>query len=403
MLRPHGHIFRSGSSLLPDEAQHLRDGLDGRHLLLPAHPGPRQPGHDHVGAPQLSRPRARARAPHFRPARRDGRLGAARHTVSLERRARPVPVVVRVRSRSHRGQHRAYAPRPIRSRSRSSYSRERRSSCSPRPTFPGSTRTERPGPWTPEPDGLRVTPPVDSPTAEMFPGGSVHLGWTPGSAELDDDATPVPRRPLARAALADPEDGGHGSTGSSPSLRTWSNRTRPAGLTRSSGGLPPVRSRVHGPDTPAGRELDRIGAAVPWFTHDALIHYLSPRGLEQYTGGGWGTRDVTQGPVGLLLTLGAHTELRSLVLLIMQAQNVRAATGRSPSTSSSGTGRSDSRTRMAMWSYWPLLALGQYLAATGDRLHPERATDLRGRPRNRRRRRRSPTTYARRSTTSTPP
>ena len=80
---------------------------------------------------------------------------------------------------------------------------------------------------------------------------------------------------------------------------------------------------VNAPDTAAGHELNRIATVVPWFTHDALIHYLSPRGLEQYTGGAWGTRDVSQGPVGLLLTLGAHAELRSLVLLIMQAQNAR--------------------------------------------------------------------------------
>ena len=54
-----------------------------------------------------------------------------------------------------------------------------------------------------------------------------------------------------------------------------------------------------------------------------MVHYLSPRGLEQYTGGGWGTRDVSQGPVALLLTLGAHAELRELLLMIMAAQNER--------------------------------------------------------------------------------
>ena len=104
---------------------------------------------------------------------------------------------------------------------------------------------------------------------------------------------------------------------------------------------------------------------VPWFTHDALIHYLSPRGLEQYTGGAWGTRDVSQGPVGLLLTLGAHAELRSLVMLIMQAQNAR---GDWPQAFDflerhRSDGQSGSHGDVV---YWPLLALGQYLAATGD-------------------------------------
>src|ERR1700741_1220519 len=36
----------------------------------------------------------------------------------------------------------------------------------------------------------------------------------------------------------------------------------------------------------------------------ALFHSLPPRGLEQYSGAAWGTRDVCQGPVELLLALG---------------------------------------------------------------------------------------------------
>ena len=85
-------------------------------------------------------------------------------------------------------------------------------------------------------------------------------------------------------------------------------RTRPERLLA---GTWPMRSRLSAPDTAAGRELEPDRHALPWFTHDALIHYLSPRGLEQYSGGAWGTRDVSQGPVGLLLALGAHAELRS--------------------------------------------------------------------------------------------
>ena len=29
----------------------------------------------------------------------------------------------------------------------------------------------------------------------------------------------------------------------------------------------------------------RLAEILPWFAHNALIHYLSPRGLEQYSGG----------------------------------------------------------------------------------------------------------------------
>ena len=52
-----------------------------------------------------------------------------------------------------------------------------------------------------------------------------------------------------------------------------------------------------------------------------MIHYLAPRGLEQYSGGGWGTRDVCQGPVEMLLALGRLEPLRDLLLRVFKTQN----------------------------------------------------------------------------------
>ena len=57
-------------------------------------------------------------------------------------------------------------------------------------------------------------------------------------------------------------------------------------------------------DNAAATGLRRLAELLPWLRQNALVHYLSPRGLEQYSGGGWGTRDVCQGPVELLLALG---------------------------------------------------------------------------------------------------
>ena len=66
-----------------------------------------------------------------------------------------------------------------------------------------------------------------------------------------------------------------------------------------------------------------LDAILPWFAHDALIHYLSPRGLEQYTGGAWGTRDVCQGPVGLLTAHARDDALRDVLLRVFRDQNAR--------------------------------------------------------------------------------
>ncbi|HVS06829.1 MAG TPA: hypothetical protein VHK65_11790 [Candidatus Dormibacteraeota bacterium] len=117
--------------------------------------------------------------------------------------------------------------------------------------------------------------------------------------------------------------------------------------------------------SPAATEVARLDAILPWFAHDALIHYLSPRGLEQYTGGGWGTRDVCQGPVCLLIALGETVTLRDLIKRVLRAQNARGDWPQAfefyPREFRGGQGDSHGDV-----IFWPLLALGEYLAVTQD-------------------------------------
>lgn len=110
---------------------------------------------------------------------------------------------------------------------------------------------------------------------------------------------------------------------------------------------------------------ERAGEIFPWFINNALVHYLSPRGLEQYSGGGWGTRDVCQGPVELLLALGRFEPMRDLLCRVFRQQN---ADGDWPQwfmffNRERNIRPSDSHGDIV---YWPLLALAQYLTATGD-------------------------------------
>lgn len=58
----------------------------------------------------------------------------------------------------------------------------------------------------------------------------------------------------------------------------------------------------------------RIQRTLPWFAHNAIIHLTVPHGIEQYNGGAWGTRDVTQGSVELLLALGRFATCRQVLL-----------------------------------------------------------------------------------------
>ncbi|RTL42243.1 MAG: hypothetical protein EKK53_11510 [Burkholderiales bacterium] len=115
----------------------------------------------------------------------------------------------------------------------------------------------------------------------------------------------------------------------------------------------------------AATALASLRDILPWYAHNALVHYLSPRGLEQYSGGGWGTRDVCQGPLEMLLALGQTAPVRDLLLRVFSAQN---PDGDWPqwfmffereSTIRAGDSHGDI-------VFWPLLGLAQYLIASGD-------------------------------------
>jgi hypothetical protein len=109
----------------------------------------------------------------------------------------------------------------------------------------------------------------------------------------------------------------------------------------------------------------QLADIVPWYAHNALVHYLSPRGLEQYSGGGWGTRDVCQGPVELLLALGRVAPIRDLLQRVLAAQN---PDGDWPQWFMFFERERDIRAGDSHGDivFWPLLVLAQYLIASGD-------------------------------------
>lgn len=125
-------------------------------------------------------------------------------------------------------------------------------------------------------------------------------------------------------------------------------------------------ARLSGPDDPAViRRLATLQAIQPWYAHNALIHFLAPRGLEQFSGGGWGVRDVSQGPVELLLALGLSVPVRDLLLRVFAAQN---DDGDWPQwfmffERERHIRPGDSHGDIV---FWPVLALARYLLASGD-------------------------------------
>lgn len=119
------------------------------------------------------------------------------------------------------------------------------------------------------------------------------------------------------------------------------------------------------PNHPRTGEIAEWSAIVPWFIDNALVHYLAPRGIEQYTGGGWGTRDICQGPLEMLLALGEFDAARDLLCRVYSTQN---AAGDWPQWFSVFPRDRAIRAHEAHGDIvlWPLLALGRYLAASAD-------------------------------------
>ena len=120
-----------------------------------------------------------------------------------------------------------------------------------------------------------------------------------------------------------------------------------------------IKSADHDNDAKA------IDTVFPWLAHDAMMHLTVPHGLEQYTGAAWGTRDICQGPMELLLSL-EHDEPAKAALRIIFAQQYQSQ-GDWPQwfmlePYSSVQGREAHGDVIV----WPLKALCDYVEATGD-------------------------------------
>jgi cellobiose phosphorylase len=120
-----------------------------------------------------------------------------------------------------------------------------------------------------------------------------------------------------------------------------------------------VRSDNHGADAEA---LDTI---FPWLAHDAIVHLTAPHGLEQYTGGAWGVRDVCQGPLEYFLSL-EHDEPAKAILSILFAQQYEKSCDWPQWFMLEPYSAIQSKEAHGDIIVWPLKALCDYVEATGD-------------------------------------
>lgn len=112
------------------------------------------------------------------------------------------------------------------------------------------------------------------------------------------------------------------------------------------------------------KNISAFNEILPWYGMNAITHYLTPYGLEQFSGAAWGTRDVSQGPIEFLLSLEKFDAARKVLLTIFSNQN---PVGDWPQwwmfDSYSHVRAGDCHGDIY---YWVIISLASYVKVTGD-------------------------------------
>lgn len=115
----------------------------------------------------------------------------------------------------------------------------------------------------------------------------------------------------------------------------------------------------------ASAELDKVNALAWWYTHNMLVHYSVPHGLEQYGGAAWGTRDVCQGPTEYFMAMNKYEQVAEILKTVYSHQY--EDDGNWPQwfmfDKYFHIQQEESHGDIIVW---PLKVLGDYLSATKD-------------------------------------
>ncbi|MBS4223613.1 GH36-type glycosyl hydrolase domain-containing protein [Lederbergia citrea] len=66
--------------------------------------------------------------------------------------------------------------------------------------------------------------------------------------------------------------------------------------------------------------VEKFNTLAWWYTHNMLVHYSVPHGLEQYGGAAWGTRDVCQGPVEYFMATQKYHVVKDILKTVFTHQ-----------------------------------------------------------------------------------
>lgn len=112
------------------------------------------------------------------------------------------------------------------------------------------------------------------------------------------------------------------------------------------------------------QELSILNETAWWYTHNAMIHFAMPHGLEQPGGAAWGTRDICQGPMEYFLTTQHNAVVRDILLNIFRHQNF--STREWPQWFMFDHYPINAGECHGDVIFWPLKSIADYIGATGD-------------------------------------
>jgi len=115
---------------------------------------------------------------------------------------------------------------------------------------------------------------------------------------------------------------------------------------------------------PDQEDISAIREILPWYGMNALVHFLTPYGLEQFSGAAWGTRDIAQGPFDLLLSMEKYEVARNVLCIIFSNQDSGGGWPQWWMFDSYREVRADSSHGDIF--YWCIIALSNYIQVTGD-------------------------------------
>jgi cellobiose phosphorylase len=112
------------------------------------------------------------------------------------------------------------------------------------------------------------------------------------------------------------------------------------------------------------KQLDILNQTAWWYSHNAVVHFAVPHGLEQPGGAAWGTRDVCQGPMEYFL-MTRHYSLAADVLKNIFAHQYNSS-GEWPQWFMFDRYSIDAGECHGDVVFWPLKCISDYIRCSGD-------------------------------------